>query len=590
MNGSASGPKYLQKIFSTPQNSEFYSRFAYTDLDPGHREIRLVQLSIENGLVSCRFHLHRLEEVKGKYYSLSYFAGSPHNSRRVLVEGIPFNVFANLEYALRQVLSLWRRSPLPQDEAYSFPLIWVDQICIDQHNDDERSHQVNFMRDIYSNCRETIVSLSLDGRDPSVTGNGGYKVSSTIAWMDRLDEKFFASERWASKAAPPSDIAIRKTLLYNLGDEKFMQGWLSFYDFFEMPWWRRAWVQQEFICSPAVVFMHGDESIGWNSIAKFLPALLRTLQDISLSEYMFGVLINLLKFNFEPSFGEQKLRDVSEREEQWLWHVLSRGHVAMNAMAGIETLVRIKQTWRGDEDLKKMLSLSRHCHSSDPRDRVFAFLGLADRGYAISADYSASNTLEEVLVDTARRIVNFDGDLGILSYATGRRGDGPDSVTRLPSWAPDWTTDSASQRLDGFALLPRSFRKPLPDRFRPLVTIQPQGGSSTAVLRMVGHKVDSIHQGLPMWDNNARHGAFKTDNGHCIRSQGLCKQGDEVWCLIGAKWLFVLRSMGNEGLYILVGGAEEITVQNEPADRMDLRSIMEGMISGVTNLETVHLL
>lgn len=178
----ATDPKHLQIIFSTPENATFYSWFSYRDLNPIKREIRLIRLSIEDeNLISCSFHVKQLDQVKGKYYSLSYFAGSPHDSRRILVEGIPFNVFANLEHALKQVLSLWKRSPISQEEDDgALPLIWVDQICINQHNDEERSHQVNFMRDIYSNCRETIVSLSIDGGVSSIFKTAGSPPTNPI--------------------------------------------------------------------------------------------------------------------------------------------------------------------------------------------------------------------------------------------------------------------------------------------------------------------------------------------------------------------------------------------------------------------------
>lgn len=38
-------------------------------------------------------------------------------------------------------------------------LFWIDQICIDQSNSQERGHQVGFMREIYKNASEVVVWL-----------------------------------------------------------------------------------------------------------------------------------------------------------------------------------------------------------------------------------------------------------------------------------------------------------------------------------------------------------------------------------------------------------------------------------------------
>jgi hypothetical protein len=73
---------------------------------------------------------------------------------------------------------------------------------------------------------------------------------------------------------------------------------------------------------------------------------------------------------------------------------------------------------------------------SDPRDKVFAVLGLAtdwlEKG-GLDPDYRETTTAEEIYKRYAMWDVKKNRSLRILSFASGR----PESF-RLPSWAPDW--------------------------------------------------------------------------------------------------------------------------------------------------------
>jgi hypothetical protein len=58
-------------------------------------------------------------------------------------------------------------------------------------------------------------------------------------------------------------------------------------------------------------------------------------------------------------------------------------------------------------------------------------------GYDITADYTPTNTVVHVLLDTAEKILWKDKDLDLLAHAP----NGRDNLgTFLPSWVPDWTS------------------------------------------------------------------------------------------------------------------------------------------------------
>jgi hypothetical protein len=85
------------------------------------------------------------------------------------------------------------------------------------------------------------------------------------------------------------------------------------------------------------------------------------------------------------------------------------------------------------ESLLALLRSMRHCKATDPRDKVFALLGLsAERNERLlTPDYSLS--IRETFIRVAKFYMRHK-KLDILCYAQGTR-----SAHCLPSWVPDWS-------------------------------------------------------------------------------------------------------------------------------------------------------
>jgi hypothetical protein len=145
-------------IFCTPENSEFLSKVPYQDLSATKREIRLLKILPDSGsgFIECELLPSiSLYSAYKQYRALSYCAGDARNTKPVVVNGARCNVFANLHHALTVVRHHWKTYGYQQEL-----LLWVDQICINQANLTERSHQVGFMTDIYRGAKQTFVCLS----------------------------------------------------------------------------------------------------------------------------------------------------------------------------------------------------------------------------------------------------------------------------------------------------------------------------------------------------------------------------------------------------------------------------------------------
>lgn len=127
-------------------------QFVYRPLNQGRREIRLVQLSSEfqaasDGELVPLLQMHHAffdGEDLPRYIALSYTWGSgPKGIVLVEGEGRPrreIRVSTNLLDALCH----FARLSDPRLDAVG-PIFWIDQLCINQNDKHEKSHQVRMM-------------------------------------------------------------------------------------------------------------------------------------------------------------------------------------------------------------------------------------------------------------------------------------------------------------------------------------------------------------------------------------------------------------------------------------------------------------
>ncbi|EEU41666.1 uncharacterized protein NECHADRAFT_87610 [Fusarium vanettenii 77-13-4] len=515
-----------QGIFATPENDSFHQLYTYSDLDSTAQDIRLIHVFQDEhcDLIQCEFlPQSSLQEAIGSYHTLSYCAGDPLETETVLLQGIKFNVFANLKHALEKTLSVWK-SKYPEEEC----VLWVDQICINQRSDAERSHQVGLMRDIYTNSRRTFISLST--ADSSETSSNG------MDWLKELAEAYQPSGEF-----PTREDQLRDILERNIPNSSFLEGWTSFYDLVQCPWWRRAWIHQEFICSPSVIFMYHDSTIfsAHTLSLSFLLFLRQTLQSSQITAYL-DCLGRARPEETRLTNGDgNPLREVRERNTR-----------ALDSLKAIELLLNANESWKGDEDLKKVLARSRHCRSSDPRDRIFAFLGLAHPGYGIEADYSKSNTLDAAITHTAKKILGFDRHLEVLAFSVRVAKTRPNV---LPSWVPDWASTEILEH-GHFAPLPGLDKQFQNDAVGSLVIHTPTDDSNF-VLQVQGLQIDTLDRNWLTWMERLSNWDFVTAQGYTVRCRPFARDGDELWILMGSKWPFILRPC--DGGYMVVTTSQD---------------------------------
>jgi hypothetical protein len=119
--------------------------------------------------------------------------------------------------------------------------IWIDAICIDQSNLEERAQQVSIMRDVYKLASQTIIFLGTQDKDSDIAMNyfSQFRDSKAVR-LARLQEVDLQS---------PVPGAIQR--------------------FFSRPWFERVWVLQEANWGrDAIVLLSGsgETQISWISI------------------------------------------------------------------------------------------------------------------------------------------------------------------------------------------------------------------------------------------------------------------------------------------------------------------------------------
>lgn len=144
------------------QSSQAERHYTYNALPTRTSHIRLIRLlphvdrhaPLRDHLIE--YELQRSGDVQTHLYeALSYVWGDPKERVLIIVDGLPLFITTNLHAALVQLRN------------HTFErALWVDAICIDQDNLNERADQVQLMVHIYASASTILVWLG-EERDES---------------------------------------------------------------------------------------------------------------------------------------------------------------------------------------------------------------------------------------------------------------------------------------------------------------------------------------------------------------------------------------------------------------------------------------
>ncbi|RDW75407.1 hypothetical protein BP6252_06549 [Coleophoma cylindrospora] len=324
------------------------------------------------------------------YEALSYAWGNESDPDfQMKLNGCPFTIKRNLRTALQN-------SRRPDRDT----VLWTDALCINQKDTGEKSVQVNMMDRIYSNA--CLVSCCIGAASKDTDQGLDYanykaeylqKTYGAKRKLSREDEKHYY------KNYNPSSAECKDR-------EAFLR-------LFEKTYWSRMWIRQELILSQRCLIRCGESSVLWSKA--------------------------MLAFRSGQNSSSTKMLD----------HAYIRSASAYILADAREHIHQVKDSkWLLLELVKSRISAAK-----DPRDKVFALLGIlharpARDSYRLQADYDQS-VLETYLMifeyclfsDAETQTVRGPGALNILSASQPNEHTGQRHGNRseaLPSWLPDW--------------------------------------------------------------------------------------------------------------------------------------------------------
>ncbi|KAH8596886.1 heterokaryon incompatibility protein-domain-containing protein [Bisporella sp. PMI_857] len=357
-----------------------YSSYKYAPLR-GDRKFRLLKLlqGSPTDEIKCELIASSSNSTSQKYVAISYAWGNPTTTHQIQCDGKELGVTANVIDLLKNI----RHSN--EDK-----VIWIDALCIDQSNIEERTQQVKLMWQIYSKADSVIVWLGANRDEPSI-------LSSFLLKLSRAFREF---KRRQSLEDQPEPVISDAEILKKTGTLPTSPEWIAVKRLFERQWFHRLWVIQEVALSTDQIFWYGN----WNFPAQLLEEV---TQELRTSHMNGSELLRTLQLDLAVMSKFLRTRKV--------WRFRQNGYNTPLAY-------RSYSFWSSEV--------------TDPRDKIFATLGL-DRAMAQRIDATYEDSPQRVFIKATEHSLMRNRSTRILSLA----GIGHTRVMDgLPSWVPDFTS------------------------------------------------------------------------------------------------------------------------------------------------------
>jgi hypothetical protein len=344
----------------------------------GKNEIRVIDIlpGSHEDAIECESRVVLLSD-RPQYEAVSYVWGMNTKREQIKIAGSTVEIVQNLFDMLRQVRHPERKRTL-----------WVDQLCIDQSNNEEKADQVSFMREIYQNCTQCLVWLGEFDETNGFSANhakAAFECAHRFAMPDKFDD---------------GHVPIVWTL-YPTAD-KTRRAFK--YLFSENRWWYRIWTVQEVVLPAKPLLLYGNLSISWDILVQ---AGANMVIDDQLPEQYHQAYRRLCK--------SQDAKDVETLNQCFTSFI---NGLSFDNDRRVWTFRR----WQ-------------YRRATDPRDMVYALTGLFSDSLRMPCDYKVSPA--EVF---ARATIDLIDEEKSLMPLVGMRG-----LTRvtpdLPTWVYDFQID-----------------------------------------------------------------------------------------------------------------------------------------------------
>lgn len=358
--------------------------FQHSALTYPEDELRLFELQPPFGQNVIRLRLKTwLFEKCPEYTAISYVWGD-HNAKSsisVEVNGKPLELNNNAIYALEQVRQL-------RSDSIRTKHFWMDVVCIDQSNLDEKGHQVRLMGRIFETAVEVCACVGPreDHSEVVIDVFHNFKVLEVLHGIRKASEEsgersISVSQKLATALTSTVQACWERSASVDPARELLAEFESAVTYFCNREYWRRIWIVQEVRLAKGVKLVCGSDHL-----------------DIS---------------DLTPFFDLSALV-TAEKGLNWIrsWTQSSLGKVLSGRRASSSTQYIARHAFR---DL-------RESHCTDFRDRVYALLRVmswddSDHAIKIKPDYQITEygLMSQVLED-----MMFAGCSGSSAWSTLR--------------------------------------------------------------------------------------------------------------------------------------------------------------------------
>ncbi|KAJ6780462.1 hypothetical protein PWT90_01828 [Aphanocladium album] len=292
--------------------------------------------------------------------------------------------------------------------------IWIDAICVNQQDLSERNIQVSMMKEIYGQAQSVIIWL------------GGFDYEGVADLYHTLPTILSASAE-CFKRSWEAWHRRKKTGQSDEDDEEVQNGTILSTDdlnivieFVRRSYFHRIWVLQEVALARNVRIMFGGDDLPWSSLFQVFQTAIDFEYvgldyNTTLVKYRYGDMGTLawsmadVRLHSRPT----KLEDSIVSTQLQYLRENNPDFVAME-----------DSWWHSKLSLSTLIALTWNFAATDPRDKIFALLGIArplPDDEAIVPDYRKSIT--QVFTQVAKSFIQAKGDNRHQDWRSGEIED-----------------------------------------------------------------------------------------------------------------------------------------------------------------------
>ncbi|EPE29819.1 WW [Glarea lozoyensis ATCC 20868] len=347
----------------------------YQPLDSANGEIRLLDVhpaKNQDAALVCKLR-HAYLSNNPDYECLSYVWGREEGGTDIDLDQTAFRVFENCEAALRNLRQPKRVRTL-----------WIDAICINQRDNDEKGAQVRRMEDIYRQARQVCIWLG-ELTDGSIVGvKSIQKKLTTGYYLWKVDRKF-------GKPTLPVRESLKNSIsLQNRSSLVAAQEFGEINELLDRPWFTRVWIMQEAILARKLVLICGSETIDWHDVGSKIKT---SFMAINFPK-CFG-----LKVNPWDLFCDETYQKICHFRHEW-------------------------ESGGRNASLYQLLYDYRHLDCKMPQDRIYGFLGLAPMAKDLGFEPNYNLEPATVFTSFARTVIEKARSLDVLHCVREWRSSG----------------------------------------------------------------------------------------------------------------------------------------------------------------------